>query len=326
METTTADAKEQVRKSKQRIHISPSVAIWLAVLGVLLFARVVSANFWDITHLLNVTRQASGLVIVTIGQTFVIMTGGLDLSNGMVITLVDVVAATILDGKDDLLIPVIFLCLGIGTLVGLINGLLITKLKVPPLVGTLGMFTILRGIAYVYTGGSPKGYISPSLIFVGSGFVGAIPTAVLFGVGFVILGMIVLRKMPFGRYLYAVGGNPKAARLSGVRVDRVVILAYVSSGLLSAVAGLVLAGYIGVGSLSLGDDYNLNSIAAAVVGGTAFSGGVGTIIGSTGGALFLAMIVSLLRFLGLPYSSQLVVQGVILAVATYIQARARLNT
>jgi len=323
MATTMVDAKEQARKPEQRIRISPSAAIWLAVAGVLLLARVISAGFWDMAHLLNVTRQASSLAIATVGQTFVILTGGLDLSNGMVITLVDVVAATILDGKDDLLVPVIFLCLSIGVLVGLVNGLLVTKLKVPPLVGTLGMFGILKGIAYVYTGGSPKGYIPPSLTFVGSGFVGPIPTQVFFGVGFTILGIIVLRKTSFGRYLYAVGGNPTASRLSGVRTDRVITMAYVSSSLLAAIAGLVLAGYIGVGSLSLGDGYNLNSISAAVVGGTAFSGGVGTIVGSAGGSLFLALVISLLRFLGLPYSNQLMVQGAILALATYAHARAQ---
>ena len=320
---TAAEAKDRIRQLGRGFRLGPSAAIWLAVVGVLLVARAVSAGFWDIGHLLNVARQASGLAIVTIGQTYVILTGGLDLSNGMVITLVDVVAATILNGKDDLLVPVIFLCLGIGTLVGLINGLMVTKLKIPPLVGTLGMFSILKGIAYVYTGGSPKGYIPPSLTFVGNGFIGPIPTAVFFGVGFTILGIIVLHKTSFGRYLYAVGGNPKAARLSGVRADQVVIMAYVSSGLLAAIGGLVLAGFIGTGTLSMGEGYNLNSIAATVVGGTAFSGGVGTVIGSAGGALFLALVVSLLRFLGLPYSSQLMVQGAILAIATYAHARAQ---
>jgi ribose/xylose/arabinose/galactoside ABC-type transport system permease subunit len=273
--------------------------------------------------LLNVVRKASGLGIVAIGQTFVILTGGLDLSNGMVITLVDVVAATILNGKDTLLVPVIFLCLAIGASVGLMNGLLVTKFRIPPLVCTLGMFGILKGIAYVYTNGSPKGNIPPSLRLVGSGFIGPIPIAVFFWIGITILGVIVLRKTLFGRYLYAVGGNPKAARLSGIQVNRVIVMAYVSSSLLAAIAGLVLAGYIGTGSLGLGDGYNLNSIAAVVVGGTAFSGGVGTVIGSAGGSLFLAIVFSLLRFLGLSYSNQLVVQGAILVFAIYAHSRAQ---
>jgi len=323
MTTVTTSSAVGIRKFVQKISINPSVVIWIVIVLLLLLARIVSSGFLTPTHMLNVARQASGLGIVTIGQTIVIITGGIDLSNGMVITLVDIVAATILRGKDTLLFPVILLCLAIGCLIGLVNGLLITKVKIPPLIETLGMFGILKGTAYVITSGAPKGDIPPSLNFVGSGFIGPIPTQVFFWVGFTILAIIVMHKTPFGRYIYAVGGNTRAARLSGVKTDRVVISAYIISSVLAAVAGLILAGYIGTGSLSLGEGYNLNSVAAAVVGGTAFSGGSGTIIGSTGGALFLAILISLLRFLGLPYSNQLMVQGAILAIAIYFQSRSQ---
>jgi ribose/xylose/arabinose/galactoside ABC-type transport system permease subunit len=302
---------------------NPAVIIWIAVLGLLIVAGIVSSGFVDAAHLLNVVRQSSGLGIVGIGQTVVIITGGIDLSNGSAITLIDVIAATILNGSDELLIPVILLCLGLGMFIGLVNGLIVTKLKVPPLITTLGMAIILRGISYVYTGGAPKGSVPPSLKFVGSGFVGPIPTQVIFWVVIAVLAYLVLRRTPFGRYIYAVGGNTEASRLSGVRTDRIIILAYVVSGLSAAIAGLVLAGYIGTGSLSLGDGYDLNSVAAAVIGGTAFSGGVGSIIGTAGGALFLSMTFSLLRFLGLPYSNQLMVQGAILIVAIYAYARSQ---
>lgn len=323
MENMIAIKSEQFRKMGRIIANYPSAIIWIVIVILLLITPFISEGFLDPTHLLNVVRKASGLGIVAVGQTFVILTGGLDLSNGMVITLVDVVAATILNGKDTLLVPVVFLCLAIGASVGLMNGLLVTKLRIPPLVCTLGMFGILKGIAYVYTSGSPKGKIPPSLRLVGSGFIGPIPIAVFFWIGITILGMIVLGKTLFGRSLYAVGGNPKAARLSGIQVNLVIVMAYVSSSLLAAIAGLVLSGYIGTGSLGLGDGYNLNSIAAVVVGGTAFSGGVGTVIGSAGGSLFLAIVFSLLRFLGLSYSNQLVVQGAILAFAIYAHSRAQ---
>jgi len=321
MTSTSAEITTGVRKLIQKIPDGSSVIIWIVIVFLLLFARIASAAFLSPVHMLNVARQASGLGIVTLGQTIVILTGGIDLSNGMVITLVDVVAATILNGKDTLLVPVILLSLAIGISVGLINGLLIAKAKIPPLIGTLGMFGILKGTAYVFTKGAPKGDIPPSLNFVGSGFIGPIPTQVFFWVGITILAIVVMNSTPFGRQIYAVGGNPKAARLSGVKIERVIILAYVISSTLAAIAGLILAGYIGTGSLSLGEGYNLNSVAAAVVGGTAFSGGSGTILGSTGGALFLAILISLLRFLGLPYSNQLMVQGAILAIAIYFQSR-----
>jgi len=323
MTTLAAEDAGSIRKFLKKIPLNSSIAIWLVIVFLILLARVISASFLDPVHMLNVARQASGLGIVTIGQTIVILTGGIDLSNGMVITLVDVIAATILNGKDTYLIPVIILSLSLGCVIGLINGLLITKVRIPPLIETLGMFGILKGTAYVYTRGAPKGDIPPVLHFVGEGFVGPIPTQVFFWVGFTIIAIIVMRNTSFGRHVYSVGGNPRASRLSGVKNDRVVILAYVISSVLAAMTGLILAGYIGTGSLSLGEGYNLNSVAAAVVGGTAFTGGVGTIIGSAGGALFLSILISLLRFLGLPYSNQLMVQGAILAIAIFLQSRSQ---
>lgn len=322
MTTTTANSNGSwFTRLKHNVLLNPSIVIWISLIILMLIARVISAGFWEISHLLNVVRQASGLGIVGIGQTIVIITGGIDLSVGQVITLVDVVAATLLNGKDTLLLPVIVFCLMIGIVIGLINGLLVTRLKVPPLISTLGMAIILKGIAYVYTNGAPKGATSPILRFVGSGFVGPIPTAVIVWVVIAALAIYLLARIPFARKLYAVGGNAQAARLSGVNTSRIIILAYVLSSLLAAIAGLVLAGYIGTGSLGLGDGYDLNSVAAAVIGGTAFSGGIGSVFGTTGGALFLSVMLSLMRFIGLPYSSQLMVQGVILIVAIYLYAR-----
>jgi ribose/xylose/arabinose/galactoside ABC-type transport system permease subunit len=318
---TGQERMDRFIKTGKQILSNQSVTIWIVVVFLLVLARIISAAFLDLSHILNIIRQASGLGIVTIGQTLVILTGGIDLSNGPVITLVDVTSATILNGKDDLLIPVIFLCLSIGLVVGLVNGLLITKLKVPPLVGTLGMFGIIKGIAYVITKGAPKGKIPPSLTFVGSGFVGPIPTQVIFWIGLTILFLFIVYRTPYGRLIYAVGGNPKAARLSGVNVDLIIISTYIISSGLAATAGLILAGYIGTGSLTLGEGYNLNSVAATVVGGTSFSGGVGSLMGSVGGSLFLSIVISLLRFLGLPYSNQLMVQGAILAIAIFVHSR-----
>lgn len=323
MTITSAKTRQWFHSLRHNFHIAPGAVIWIAIVGLLVLVSIVAPEFLQFSHLLNVTRQASILGIIAIGQTLVLITGGLDMSNGMVISLVNVVAATLLRGEDTLIVPVVALCLAIGTLVGLANGLVITKLKVPPLVATLGMFIILKGTAFVYTDGAPKGDVPPSLMFVGSGFIGPFPTAIFFWIIFTGLGIILLRRTVFGRYLFAVGGNEVASRLSGVRTDRVVITAYVISGVLAAVAGLILSGYIGTGSLGAGDDRNLDSLAAAVVGGTPFTGGVGTIIGTAGGALFLSILASLLRFLGLPYSSQLMVQGVILIIAIYAHVHAR---
>lgn len=323
--SVTAMASERLA-GLQRVYrylTSADGAVWLAIIAVLIFARIMSSGFLEPEHLLNISRQVSSLAIVTTGQVFVIITGGLDLSNGMVITLVTVLAASILNGESTYIVPVIFLCLGVGLLVGLVNGLLIAKLNIPPLIGTLGTFGILKGIAYVYTDGAPKGDVPPVLTFIGNGHVGPIPMAAICAVVFVGIGAVVLRRTLFGRRLFAVGANPRAARLSGVNVERTIILAYVFSGLSASVAGLLVTGYIGTGSLSVGNTYNLDSIAAAVIGGTSLSGGTGSVIGGAGGALFLALVVSLLRFLGLSYSGQLIVQGAILAFAIVAQSRAQ---
>jgi len=320
---TSKSVQSSARRALLQLSLPPAAIIWIAVGLLLLLARSVSASFWELSHLLNVARQASALGILAIGQTYVLITGGIDLSNAMVVTLVNVVAATLLRGSDETLGGTLLICLGIGLLTGLANGLLITRLKVPPLVVTLGMFSILRGAAYVYTDGAPRGDISPALEFVGTGFVGPIPTAVIFWVVLTALAAVALQKTVFGRQLYAVGGNEKASRLSGVPADRVIVLAYVVSGLMAAIAGLILSGYAGTGTLTLGDGRNLDSIAAAVVGGTSLSGGSGSVIGSAGGALFLALLFSFLRFIGLPYTIQLMVQGLILAVAVYLHVRSQ---
>ncbi len=310
-------------KGRRGLQLQSAAVIWLAVVALLVISYLYSANFVDASHLLNVARQASALGILAIGQTYVLITGGIDLSNGMIITLVNVVAATLLNGSDENLGPIVLFCLAIGMVVGVLNGVLVVRLKAPPLVVTLGMYSVVRGIAYVYTQGAPKGDVSPGLEFVGSGFIGPIPTAIFVWIGCTILGVILLNKTVFGRQLFAVGGNDRAARLSGVRAQRAIILAYVLSGLTAAIAGLLLTGYIGTGSMTIGDGENLNSAAAAVVGGTALAGGIGSVTGAAGGALFLSLLFSFLRFINLPYSSQLMVEGLILAGAAYAQLRAR---
>ena len=313
-----------LKRVSRIIQTSPSVIIWIALFLLLILSGLLSGSFLNWSHLMNVARQASGLGIVTVTQSIVLIVGGLDFSNSGVITLVDVIAATILNGKDDKIIAVIVLSLCIGIFVGFVNGVLITKLKIPSFIGTLGMFGILKGIAYVYTGGAPKGAISPFLQFLGTNSVITIPIAVIAWLIFFAFLFVLMRKTPFGRYVHAIGGNTQAAHLGGVSVNRVVIMTYILSGLSAAIAGLILGGYIGAGSLAIGQDYNLNSIAASIIGGTPFGGGSGSIIGSVGGSIFHALTFSLLRFLGLAYRNQLIVEGVILILAVYAYTKAKL--
>lgn len=319
MGTDMEKGNSKFRELFEKIMGIRGLMIWFVVAVLILATWIISPSFMKPSHLLNIARQASGLGIVALGQTIVIICGGIDLSNGMVITLVNVIAATILNGKDDLILPVIFITLTIGVLVGAINGILTTKFKIPPFIGTLGMYSILRGIAYVYTNGAPKGSVSPFLRQLGSGYIGPIPTGVIIWLIFVVFGIILVANTPFGRYIYAIGGNKEATRLSGVKTERVIIASYIISGVLSSIAGLILLGYVGTGNLAVGYDYNMNSIASVVIGGTPITGGLGSILGTVGGSFFLAVLISILRFLGLEYRSQLIVQGLVLisAIAIY---------
>jgi ribose transport system permease protein len=303
--------------------------VYWALLGLLVLLGIESPNSIQPAHILDFTRQAAALGIVAIGQTIVMVSGGLDLSVGATVILIDVVAAQMIDNAPDRVIPVILFCLLLGMLIGLINGVVVTRLKVAPFIATLGMASVGLGAALVYSQGAPRGGIPQQMRFWATGFFGPIPSSATVWAAFIILMLLLVQRTVFGRYLYALGANQVSARLSGVRVELVTVLGYVVSGMSAAIGGLVLAAYIGVGTLKLGDDYMLNSIAAAVLGGTPFEGGRGSIMGTVGGALFLYVLFSLLAvidlpFVGkLPHGGRLIAQGVILIVAVALYARSR---
>ena len=299
--------------------------IYLALVVLLIVSAIIEPASVGPTHLLDVTRQASALGIVGIGQTLVILTGGLDLSVGSTITLIDVMAPQMIMNRPERIIGTVLLCLAVGILIGLINGLLVTKVRINPFVATLGMNSVVLGAALVYSRGAPLGSLPPSFRFFGTGFVGPIPASTLVWAVLVIISAVVLGRTVFGRYLYATGANPLGARLSGVRTERVVLAAYVCSGFFAAVAGLVLAAYIGVGTLTLGEDYMFNSIAAVVVGGTRFEGGKGSIMGTVMGALFLMVLYSLAGMINISHPGELAMKGIIIigAIAMYARSRAR---
>ncbi len=246
--------------------------------------------------------------------------------------LIDVVAAQMIDNQPDRIIPVIMLCFVIGAVIGIINGTVVTQFKVAPFIATLGMSSIVLGVALVYSQGAPRGGIPPQMRFWANGFFGPVPAAAVVWAIFAVVMVLLIRHTVYGRYLYAVGANQVSAHLSGVRVQLITMLGYMISSISSVIGGLVLAAYIGLGTLKLGDDYMLNSIAAAVLGGTPFEGGRGSLVGTIGGALFLYVLFSLLAvldipFIGkLPYGGRLIAQGIIFIVAVALYARSRRTT
>jgi len=294
------------------------VGVYLVLVICIIVFGIFAPALVSLSHLLELTVQAASLGIVAIGQTIVMLAGCFDLSVGAIMTLINVIGAGMLGGSEPNLVLVLIFLLLLGALVGLINGLGITKLKIPPFMMTLCTWLVLRGFVLVYTKGGPKGLWPPAIQFLGRGWIGGVfPASTLLWLVLTVVGVYLIRKTTWGRYIYAVGGNPRTSFLSGIKVHNVLVLAFILSGMFAAVAGIVLSGYVGWGSFQVGgEQYLLNSIAASVLGGTTFSGAVGGLSGTVGGAYLLSLIDSMLTMLGVGYGGRLAFTGSVIVVFT----------
>ena len=297
--------------------------IYVFLFLIVLFSSLVSPAFLRPQNIVNILNPAAALGMVAIGQTFVILTGGggLDLSVASVMATVAVIAAAHTGGQDSQFLPAAAICLFFGILIGLINGLLITKLRVPPIMATLGMMIILLGGRFLYTKGIAEGSYPPILRFLGTGFVGPIPTSVLSLAIMVVIATVVLKKTVFGRQVYATGANINTAILSGYNTDLILVMIYMISGLMASIAGLYIAGWIGVADNWVGQGYEVDSIAAVVMGGTSFEGGRGGVLGTMAGVLILVTIYNLVLLLHLPVQTQYMVKGAVIIIAASFYVR-----
>ncbi|MBA2272931.1 MAG: ABC transporter permease [Actinobacteria bacterium] len=284
-------------------------------------AAMATPEFYSITNLVNVLRQASILGIVAIGQTFVLLAAGIDLSVGGVMGMSMIIAAQVSGGDDSSLVAAVALALLMGVAVGCVNSFLVVKRNVPPFVATLATFILLEGARDAWTRGIPSGAIPGALQFLGQRniFFVPVPALILLVIG--ASGIFTLRRTAFGRSLYAVGSNPRAAYMSGIRVGLMKYSAYVACSVLAAMGGLVLSGYIGYVDRYLGQGFELDSIAASVVGGVSLAGGKGGVGGALAGAALLAVVTNIVIFLNLGESAQLFVKGVVIIAAVALQAR-----
>jgi ribose/xylose/arabinose/galactoside ABC-type transport system permease subunit len=299
------------------------IFIFLAIL--VIAASIVSPAFLNPQNIKDILNQTAALGMVAIGQTFVILlgNGALDLSVASVMATVAVILAHNTQGQNALFLPVAMVCLLFGILVGLVNGLLVTKRKIQPFIVTIGISIIIQGLRFLYTKGAPKGSFPDILRFLGTGNVGSIPMSILSLTVLVIIAFIVLKRTKLGRQIYAIGGNTNTARLSGYNVDWIIIISFMISGCLAAVAGLYLAGWIGIADNWVGRGYELDSVAAVVMGGTTFEGGRGGVIGTIVGVLILVVLFNLVLLLHLPVQAQLLVKGAIIIIATSFYAMFR---
>ncbi len=319
--------RELVRsQSDRRNRIVSAAAIWIVLGALIVLAGVVSPHFLKTRNITVLLKQAAPLGILAVGQTLVILTGGIDLSVASVMAAVSVFAAGLIDGQDELVGPVVIFCLGFALAVGLANGLLVTKLKIPAFITTLGMILIVQGIRFAYTGGQPKTYIPDLLRFFGRDSIGPVPMALIVWFSIAAAATFVLHRTTFGRRLYAAGGNERTALLSGVNVDGVRIAAYTACSFLAGIAGLILVGYVGHADNWLGNGFELNAIAAVVIGGTAFEGGKGGQIGTIGGVLILTVLFNLVLMLQFDEEARRIVKGLVILLAVALYARLRTRT
>lgn len=309
------------------------------LLAILLLSALVSPIrdgeilFLDPQNLLNIVRFASENGIIAVGMTLVILTGGIDLSVGAVLALGAVGAAALLMHAHMGVLATVAAILALGGLVGALNGLITTRLQVPSFITTLAMLSAARGVASLWSGGYaiPLAFgpdAAPPLfksLFGGQWEIGgrAIPVSLFYFVGVGWIAALVLRKTGFGRYVYAVGGNETAARLSGVAVDAIKVAVFAIAGLLSTLAALLHAALVNQGSHIDGSGYELNAIAAVVIGGASLNGGVGGVGGTMIGALILSILDNILGLRNIASEYQLILKGLIIVLAVVLQRQRR---
>ncbi|MBE3580651.1 MAG: ABC transporter permease [Thermoanaerobacteraceae bacterium] len=293
-----------------------------ALLGLILLSiglTVLSPDFLTLNNLMNIARQSAINSLISVGMLLTILTAGIDLSVGSVLALSTVVMAILIVKLN--VTPFIGVLAGLclGGFLGFMNGVLLTKLHLPhPFISTLGTMNIARGLALIVTGATPISGFPMSVQFLGAAFWGPIPVSFILVLGVFIIFHLFLTRTTTGRYIYAVGGNPEAARLSGVPVERVLVIVYTLSGFMAAVAGLVLIGRVNAAYPLAGLGYELDAIAAVIIGGASFFGGVGTVWGTLVGALIMAVLRNGLNLLGVSADLQTVAIGAVIIGAVYV--------
>ncbi|MCF8224255.1 MAG: ribose ABC transporter permease [Bacteroidales bacterium] len=316
---TTADIRKNLVKFQSILA--------LLLMGIAL--SFLTDSFLTMENTWNVMRQISVNMVISVGMTLVILTGGIDLSVGSILAISGAVAASMLKfGTEftDLDMHVGFTLLGamvggtlVGTFLGWFNGLTITRFKVPPFVATLAMLTIARGLTMLWTGGFPVTGLGDSMAFIGTGWFLGIPMPVWISLIVVVAAIILTKRTTLGRHIYAIGGNEQAARLSGINIKRIKMIVYSIAGGLAAIGGIIVTSRLDSAQPNAGAGFELDSIAAVVIGGTSLSGGKGTILGTVQGALIIGILNNGLVLLNVSPFWQQVIKGLVILLAVVME-------
>ena len=293
-------------------------AIWPAVIGLYIVSGLISPGMFQFAQILNVFQVAAFLGVVATGQTLALLLGGIDLSVAGVVTLTNILVTSWMSGRAENAPLAVAVCLITAAAVGFLNGLFIAGLGITPLVATLGMNSVLFGAALVYTGGAPHGSVATQFGIFGQGYIAGLPVSTICWLAITFAVAWLLRCTTFGRSVYATGANPVAAHLMGILVARTIIISYTLVSLLAALGGLLLTSYIGSPSLGIGDQFLLTSVAAVVVGGTALSGGAGSVLATIGGTLFITELNSFTNIIRVSTGTQFILQGVVIAASVLL--------
>jgi ribose transport system permease protein len=330
--TAKPELKEAIRSAPVRrvndsgigaIELIQDLGLFIVIGFGAIALGILSPVFFTRLNIENLLFSSTVIAVIAIGESFVIMVAGIDLSVGAVLALSSVLSVGLV---NDFGVPValaIAVSLGVGALIGLINGLNVTLTKIPALIATLAMLTVTRGLAFIYSGGQNIAPVPDFYVHVQATRVFGIPVIILFTLALGMVAHFVLTKTRFGRSIYATGGNPVAARLSGIRVNRIIVLAYTISGVLAALGGLMITARLEAGAATAGQGTELTVISAVVIGGVSLFGGEGKIAGVLLGVLLLGLVQNAINLLNVPPNYDYVVSGLVIAVAAALDVYRR---
>ena len=301
-----------------RLPSLEKAAVWIVLVVLLLLAGLASDAFFKLNYLTNLVRQAAPVGITAVGVTFVMLLRGVDLSVGAIVSMSAVVGALVMDGKAENLWLGIAAASACGAAIGLANGLVIAHGKVSAFIVTLGMSIVVYGLVQMGTGGTARGIVSPGFREALNSriFGNVLPVLVICLLAAVAIGIFLQSRTRFGRGVYLVGANPDAARLAGLPVTRITVVAYIVSGLFAGLGGLALLARTGVSGTNPGAGMEFDVLAAVVLGGTTFAGGRGSVGGTFAGVMVLFIALNLANVAGLPFAAQLTIKGLIIIAAS----------
>ena len=303
----------------EMVRANLGIMIVIVLIGLIL--SFLSPVFLSPNNLRTVLLEITTNVYIALGMALVMILGGIDLSVGSIVAMSGTLTVGLMVLNHQPMWLAVLLGLGTGAAIGLVNGSIVAFFKIPPFIVTLAMLNVARGVAYLYSGGRSTRMMNPAFTNIGSGYFGLFPLPVLFMVALVVIFVVVLNRTKFGTYIYAIGGNRESARLSGVPIKKVEIVTFTISGMLAAFAGIVLSARMFSGQPSVGIGYELDAIAACVLGGVSMAGGVGRISGTIFGAIVIGIVSNGLNLVNVSSFWQLIVKGIIILIAVIIDSQ-----